>query len=212
MSQTKNLENEIDQYLQFVMTSGMLFYEGVKEFFNDQFDHLIEHCIEIKKIEHEADQLKKSIKFKLYSQMLIPESRGDVLGLLETLDDVINESKNVLLDFEIEQPHIPPSLHADFVKIGYFSANAIKELVRATNAYFTNIHNISEPINQVLFYEHEVDKIYERIKRKIFLDKEVERFSYRMHINQFAVLMSGLTDTAEQACERISISAIKRSL
>jgi len=35
--------------------------------------------------------------------MLIPESRGDVLGVLETLDDVIDLTEKVVEHFSIEK-------------------------------------------------------------------------------------------------------------
>ena len=47
--------------------------------------------------EHQADDLRRSTEAILYTYALIPESRGDVLGLLETLDDVIDRARTPML-------------------------------------------------------------------------------------------------------------------
>jgi uncharacterized protein Yka (UPF0111/DUF47 family) len=41
---------------------------------------------EVHRAEWKADDQRRTIELQLYERALIPESRGDVLGLLETLD------------------------------------------------------------------------------------------------------------------------------
>lgn len=41
---------------------------------------------QIKQIEHDADNLRRDIEAKLYTQNLIPDLRADVLNLVENLD------------------------------------------------------------------------------------------------------------------------------
>ena len=209
---TAVLEGEIDQYIHSVQKSALILYEGIRDYFQQDFELFEKRVDELRKLEDHAANLKRAIKTKLYKQMLIPESRGDVLGLLETLDDVIDSCKNTLLNFSIERPRIPSPLDEQFLRMADYTVRAVEEMVKGVTSYFTDISMTNEYINKVYFYEREVDKVEERIKRSIFSDHDVEKFSYRMHIRSFAESMAEITDTAESVCERLAISVIKRSM
>ena len=115
---TKALENEIDEFLNKISEGALAFQIGVQIYmgqgrtaaFEEKLDHL-------NTLEGMADHLRRSIETKLYSQTLIPESRGDVLGLLETLDSVLNLMEGALWAFFIERPEIPESFRSDFTDL-----------------------------------------------------------------------------------------------
>ena len=48
--------------------------------------------------------------------------------------------------------------------------------------------------------------------RRAFESGELEALSFKLHIRYFAEQISSLADEAESVCERLSVSAIKRSL
>ncbi len=144
--------------------------------------------------------------------MLIPESRGDVLGLLETLDDVIDICEKVLEQFSIEQPDIPNSLVDGFIELSELSSKAVEQLVKATRAFFKEIKMVNDYINKVHFYEHEADKVEEHIKRKAFRSDEIQLFSKRVHMRYFIEKIASVSDVAETVAERLAVYAIKRKL
>ncbi|MBU2510838.1 DUF47 family protein [bacterium] len=207
---SKELIGEIDVYLNTVHDSGLVFYEAIKEYMRGESDLFEKRVIQIKKIENEADRLRRDIKHKLYAHLLIPDSRGDVLALLETLDDVVDVSFKILQSISIETPEIPESLKDDFNKMAEYSVKAVESLVSACNAYFTDISSVNDHINRVFFYEHEVDEVEERIKRSVFKKDEIIKFSKKVHIRYFAEKMALLSDAAEYVCDRLSVFVIKR--
>jgi predicted phosphate transport protein (TIGR00153 family) len=212
LSKTKQLVSEIENFWDTIGKASLVFKAGVNDYFNQKTDRLKTRLEEIDQLEHEADSLRRSIKHKLYSQMLIPEYRGDVLGLLETSDNAIDRTKKVLNSLDIERPNIPKSLTEDFKELANISANALDEMVKAARAFFSDIRIVNDFINKVYFYEHEADKLEDHIKRKAFKTSEIKDLSRKVQIRHFAERISMLSDDAEAVCERLSIYSIKRSI
>lgn len=212
MNKKKILIHEIDSFWDSISRAALVFKMGVFNFFDGQMDRLKEHLIEIDELERTADSYRRDIKLKLYSQMLIPDSRGDVLGLLETSDNVIDRTKKILNAFEIEKPKIPESFTSDFKELASVSSSAVDEMVKANRAFFSDPGIVNDYINKVYFYESEADKLEEQIKRKAFSSGEIDKLSWRVQLRYFAERISQLSDDAEAVCERLSISAIKRSI
>jgi predicted phosphate transport protein (TIGR00153 family) len=212
LSRTKELVDEIDSFWDTISKATLVFRAGALDYFNNKLDRLKARLEEIDVLENDADKLRRSIKHKLYSQMLMPDSRGDVLGLLETSDNVIDRAKKILNALDIEKPDIPTFLVDDFVELTVTSANAMDEMVKAARAFFKDIKIINDFINKVYFYEHEADKLEEHIKRKAFESKEIEWLSLRVQLRYFAEKIALLSDDAEAVCERLSIYAIKRTV
>jgi len=184
----------------------------LKDYLQGRFERIADRITEINELENNADNLRKEIKLKLYEQMLIPESRGDVLGLLESSDNVIDSAKKVLNSFDIEKPLIPDFLIKDFVDLVDYSANAVEEMVKAARAFFKEISVVNDYINKVSFFEHEADKLEDIIKRKAFNSIEIENLSRKVQIRYFSEIVAKLSDGAEDVCERLAISVIKRSI
>lgn len=211
-SKIKELISEIDSFLDTIAKSALVFKAGIDDYFNKKMERLKVRLEEVGQLENEADSLRRSIKYKLYSRMLIPDARGDVLGLLETSDNVIDRTKKILKSFEIEKPDIPGSLAEDFKDLSTASANAVDEMVKAARAFFSETEMINDFINKVYFYEHEADKLEEQIKRKVFTNRKIKELSCRVYIRDFAERIAHLSDDAENVCERLFIYAIKRSV
>jgi hypothetical protein len=211
-NKSKQLEADIDSYLDRVNTAGLLFLEGIKAYIEGKNDYFEKKFEEISDIESEADDKRREIKQKLYTYMLIPESRGDVLGLLETIDDIVDMCEKVLEQISIETPEIPDFLKSDFVKLAELSSQAVEELVKGAQVFFRQVDMVSNYVNKVHFYEHEADDVEEQLKRKAFASEELVRFSHKVHMRYFAEKIAMVSDVAESVCERLSVYAIKRRI
>ena len=98
----RELESQVDAFLDTVVKTVLELKEGVRCYLASQPEEFENRIKTVGRHEHQADDLRKRIKTALYAHSLIPESRGDVLGLLENLDDVVNDSKHVLQMFEVQ--------------------------------------------------------------------------------------------------------------
>lgn len=211
-NKTKSTEEEIEQYMDMISKAVLIFKEGVKEFFRDKEERLENRCEEISTVERDADERLNVIKYNLYTYMLIPDSRKDVLELLNDMDDIVDTTKQVLLQLSIEDPYIPDFLRDNFLELAEASYNAVDELIRGVRAFFNEIKMVNDYVNKVSFYEKEADKLEEKIKRKTFGTDEIADLSRKMHIRYFAGKIALLSDKAEAIGQNLLIYSAKRAI
>ncbi len=205
------LEVKIHHYLDNVTNSGILFREGIEDYLNGDTTQFNNKLADIRKNEEGADALRREIRYRLYKKMLIPESRGDVLGLLETTDDVIDATKKVLGHFDVEKPRVREFLKKDFSKLAQASADALDNVVKADRAFFNNKEGVEDYIHKVHFYEHQADQLEEQIKKNIFESEEIPDLAEKLQLRDFVELLGSLADQSEDVAERLSVYAIKRN-
>ena len=206
---TKALESEIDAFLDKLSESGLLFKRAVQIYLDegatDAFDEKLQA---VNRLESEADKLRRSIETQLYTQTLIPESRGDVLGLLENLDSVINQHEGALWAFSIEQPDISPEFRGDFATLCEQSVLAVESLVLASRAFFRNIEAVGDHMHKVMFYEKEADKVSTKLKRAIFAT-DLPLY-HKAHLRNFVNHIDNVANQSEDVADRLAIYTIKR--
>jgi uncharacterized protein len=212
-NQASQIEGEVESLLDNISNSIMMFAEAIKNYLDNEMDIFLTRMKEVKKLETAVDELRREIRYKLYTKMLLPESRGDMLSLLETIDNVIDTTEEVLIQFDIQRPVIPKELNKDFIELVEVSCKAADFTVLAARSYIKNSEIINDYINKTYFYEHEADKVENRIKRKLFgSDEIISDLACKMHISKFVELIAKLSDDGQDVCERLSVATIKRSI
>ncbi len=205
---TKDLEGKIDNFLDLIVKGGFLFRQGVKYYLEGETDEFEKRITSIDKTETDADNLRREIETRLYAETLIPESRGDVLGILEGCDKVLNLTAETLMQFSTEIPFILPEVKDKYLDLTDTSISALEEMVTAVRAYFRDINKVRDHITKVQLYESESDQIAFKIKHIVFRT-DIE-LSKKIHMRYFALHIETIADEAEDLCDRLSIAAIKR--
>lgn len=208
---TKVLESKIDEYLDDVSQGIMLFTSGVQNYMKSKTESFDDQRNALDKLEHKADNLRRNIENDLYQHSLIPEHRGDVLGLLETIDDVIDTAKEILDQFDVEKPFIPQELCEKFAELAEIAGKAAESVVLASRAFFKEVKFVKDHLHKVYFYEKEADKLSDRLKRIAFSSEDLE-LSQKNHLRYFADNIDSLADKAENVADRLAIYTIKRTI
>jgi predicted phosphate transport protein (TIGR00153 family) len=207
---TKLLESKIDEYLNHTSQVGLLFPEAMKDYLEGRHEEFESRKHQVSELENRADGLRREVETQLYVETLIPESRGDVLGLLEHTDEVISAAKVTLEQFSVESPDIPSELVADYLELADYGCRAVQELVMGIRAFFKTSSAVTDHVHKVAFWEKEADTVAERLKRRIFeMDCDL---ACKIHRSNFVWHIDAVADEAEDVSERLSISAIKRSI
>lgn len=207
--QTKNLEQKVDRFFLLLSEAGVIYRLGIRiylrEKVSEEYNKRVNH---ISEIESEADNLRRDIKKIIYSEMLIPDSRGDVLGLIETSDEIFSLFKNSLWSFSNETPKIGEDLIAGYRRLTNMVVKAVDELTSGCRAFFISPHLVTSYTAKVTLYEKEADKIGAVLKTDIFsLDIELTE---KIHLREFVDCIDCIADRAEDVADRLSIYAIKR--
>ncbi len=209
-AKTKQLESQIDEYLNHTSEVGLLLVEAIKDYLGGRTEEFESRREQVSVLENHADELRREVEHQLYTETLIPESRGDVLGLLEQTDEVMSAAKVTLEQFSVEQPDIPDDLKDDFMELADYGNRAVQELVMGIRAFFRTAATVSDFVHKVAFWEKEADKVGERLKRRIF-ESDAD-LACKIHRSGFVWHIDAVADQAEDVGERLSISAIKRSI
>lgn len=208
---TKAIENQINEFLDKVSEAGLVFEMGMRSYMDCGVNETCEMKLgQISDLERRGDELRRNIETSLYTELLIPDSRGDVLSLLEDLDDLLDLLKSTLLNISIERPEIPEVGKHDLSELVSMAVKAVESTVQASRAFFTDIKAVRDHIHKIGFFEREADKIAIRLKKKIFAsDLPLEQ---KLHLRDLVDTVDKLPDEAENVGDELSIYTIKRSL
>ncbi|MDX2479003.1 MAG: DUF47 family protein [Desulfuromusa sp.] len=205
------IEKEIESFLNLASEAGLIFAQGIDAFLINKIDIFSEHLAHIVATEKEADTLRRSIEDLLYRKTLIPESRGDVLELIEQMDALLGRFKGVMFRIEIERPHIDPSFHDDLKTLVSCVIRAVESATLALRAYFKDISQTTDHIHKIVFWETEADKCSTRLQKAIF-NNESLGLDLKMQLRDLARSIDKIADYAEDLADSLAICVIKRSL
>ncbi|MCB2166621.1 MAG: DUF47 family protein [Deltaproteobacteria bacterium] len=202
---------KMDDFLDKVSESGMLFQHGVDAYLKGDQPSFAKKIEDIAAVEHVGDALRRDLEEQLYTQTLIPESRGDVMELLESMDGLLDRFKGALWRFEIEQPDIYPELHNDIRELATCVVESVEAMVRSARAFFKDIAAVADHLHKVSHWETQSDKVSTRIQSRVFREKELH-LSHRMQLRDFIRHVDKIADRAEDVSDKLRIYVIKRSL
>jgi predicted phosphate transport protein (TIGR00153 family) len=208
---TEALETQIDELLDAISEGTLVFHQGIADFLQKDRERFEQRLKAIAVFESKADALRREIETRLYRESLIPDHRGDVLGLLENIDNVIDEAKKTLHQFAVERPDVPADLTGDYLELAKAGVDAAQHLVSAVRAFFRDITAVPDHIHKVYFYEKEADRLADRLKRKIFSRDDLD-LARKIHLRYFCLHVETLSDRAEEVADRLAIYTIKRTL
>lgn len=208
---TRAVEVAIDEFLDAVSEAGILFGQTVREYVASGLNEdCIRHQERVRDIEKHCDELQRGIETVLLTQMLIPESRGDVLRLINLLDGLLGRIKRELLSMTIETPELPEELHEDMQKLVAAICSAIEAMVLASRAFFVDQKAVRGHVHTIGVHESEADTLSIRMKMRIFSsDRDLAE---KMMLRDFIDSLDRLADQAEDVGDQLSIFALRRSL
>lgn len=205
------IEKDIDDFLDQVSRSGLLFKSAIDSYLKGNMDDFERKKEEMIEVEHRGDTLRRSLETQLYTKTLIPESRGDVLELLENMDTLLDHFKGAMWRFDIEHPEICAEFHDDFIELASCGVEAVEATVLSCRAFFKNIDTVADHMHKVIYWETESDKVSTNLQRTIFRREDL-RLSHKRHLRDFARYLEKIADEAEDVVDRLSIYVIKRSI
>ena len=210
-SHTQPLENKIDLFHDKLLDAAMNFKKAIRIYLKEKRSEEYKKINkQIKQIEHDADNLRRDIEAKLYTQNLIPDLRADVLNLVENLDKVINKFDEVVYEFYIEQPDIPEEYHMRFKEICDLSSECAENLSIASRAFFRDFSSVRDFSQKVYFIEHESDVSSGHLKQAIF-DSELP-LANKLQLNNLISEIAEIADIAEDCVDELLIFTIKRDI
>lgn len=161
-------------------------------------------------MESKADDIRREIALLLFGRALLPESRGDLLNLLESFDKVPNAAEHVLTAIATQRVRIPKEFKDDFRKLVENNVEACRFLRKTADALFNAPEQTLYLLKEVDIRESASDRTERTIIGNIF-DSDMEKAD-KILLRSIVFQIGSIADFAEKAADRLGLVAIKRRI
>lgn len=203
------IESLIYDYLENFKMTKQHFYEALdtclKKGVCGDFDFLVEQT---HKFESKADDIREEIKTLMYSKALIPESRGDIMGLLESIDEIPRILELILNMIKTQKLAIPDFIVSDIKELIKVSLDSCDLLFKQISALFKKSEELRSLVSKIDHNESHCDHIERRIISTIF-DSDIDPFQ-KLQLKEMIIHMGEISDQADRVSKRINIISMKR--
>ncbi|MBW2058968.1 MAG: DUF47 family protein [Deltaproteobacteria bacterium] len=207
----QHVERLIYQYLETLKQAQENFLKAVNVYFSKGFSEDFEFLInQTHKVESKADDIRNEIETMMYEKALIPESRGDILGLLEAIDQIPSLFELILYMIQTQRLATPDFLVLDIRELLRVSLECCDLLVKEVDALFKKSGDIRSLVLAIDNNESHCDHIERRIITKIF-DSHIDPFQ-KIQLKEMIIQMGEISDQADRVSRRVHIISIKRQV
>lgn len=207
--ETKKLENRVDRFFLLLSEASVIYRLAVRTYLRERVsEEFTARLKQVHEIETEADVLRRAIEKDIYSEMLIPDARGDVLGLIETSDEIFSLFASSLWAFSNEKPQITDELKAEYRRLTNMVIKAVEELASGCQVFFRSPHLVPTHTAKVVLFEREADTLSKSLKIQIFSNGL--NLQEKLHLREFVDCIKVIADRSEDVSDRLTIYALKR--
>jgi len=162
----------------------------------------------IHRVESEADDIRREIEVMMYSRALFPESRGDILSLLETMDKVPDQAEDVARNIADQMIAVPDFLHPDLSLLLDINCRCVAAMLECVGKMFTDFQHATTIIGRIDELESEADRVQSRLIQQIFASdvRDMAKILLRDLVNEIAAI----SDNAQDVGDRVRVMVAKR--
>lgn len=199
----------VENYLHKMLETADLFKKAIEKYFETGLSTDFKEMIETTHLsESMADDIRREIELEMYEKSLIPESRGDILGLLEATDEVMNKAQSVLYQIETENLEIPVEFKEEFLRLIHNNISAFEVAIDGFRTLFHNLKDVREKVQEVDKRESSSDRMERELIRKIFVaDYDTGK---KILLKDLVIEIGNISDMSEEVTDRLNIVAAKR--
>ena len=164
----------------------------------------------VEQMETKADEAKREAEKTLYEGSYLPLFREDLLDLMELIDDVADEAEKIADFLSIENPEIPSPWNEkirEIIEKDILAFNLFREsfmlLHEDTQKAFSHAHKVKE-------VEKEVDRLQDGLNREIFQSNL--QLAHKIQLRDLVIRMGFISDSSENAADKISMISIKKRI
>ena len=173
----------------------------------DHFSFLIEQT---HKFESRADDIREEIKTLMYEKALIPESRGDIMGLLESIDEIPRIFERLLYMIKTQKLVLPDFIIPDTKDLIELSLENCDLMFKQVEQLFKREKGIRVLVSEIDLNESHCDHIERLIVTKLF-NSDIDPFQ-KLQIKDLVDNMGDIADQTDRVSKRVNIISMKRSV
>ncbi len=182
----------------------------LKNLKNGDFDR--EGFVEkIRKNESDADDKRRKMETEMYLGAFLPNFRGDLLGIAESIDVVANKAESTADLIELQNINIPEEFIPKLIELAEKSLETYLSVKEAASSIFNDMDVANEHINKTEQLEHESDVLEKGLVRALFRKDEIE-LAHKIQLEKLIKKLADIADQAENVSDRLQIVIFKRRI
>jgi len=160
------------------------------------------------KFESKADDIREEITNLMYSKALLPESRGDIMMLLEEMDVIPRLFEQVLFMIKTQKLSIPDFIIPDIQKLVGLSLGSFELTLRQVESLFKRGKGIRALVATIDLNESKCDHVQRRLVTVIF-DSDLDPFQ-KLQLKDMVSCLGEISDQADRVSKRVNVITLKR--
>ena len=205
----RQVQQNIEGYIQETERCMSSLVEAMKVYFDEGLGERFEQLVErVHTLERSADDKRREIESTMYGKALIPESRGDILGMLEAMDLIPNQCESVLYQIWTQNMSVPAEFIEQFRELLEANVEAYELLCRAMRDLFGKVDRIDRGTGQVIDKEAASDGIERGLIKAIF-SSDMDKAD-KILLKELVLELGAISDRSENAADRLRNIAVKR--
>jgi predicted phosphate transport protein (TIGR00153 family) len=206
----KEVENLIAEYVRSVEIAQEMFLDSMENYFqtgtcSPTFEAL---SAETHKTESRTDDILEKIVRLLHEKALVPDLRGDILTLLDTLDEIPDQFDRILSNICNQKIVLPESLVLDFKELLAVSLEACTLTMESVRSILGRGERTARLLFRTDQLESQGDHIEKRIIVRIF-DSNWDPLK-KILLRDLTQKMGDIADSAVQVCRQVNLIVTKR--
>jgi predicted phosphate transport protein (TIGR00153 family) len=190
--------------------------EAVRHF-KTAIEYLIDHNVdehfellaeEIHQFESNADDVRRQIELFLYEKSLLPETRRDLLLIIENIDRIPNQAQQIAYMYQTQRTEIFPEIKNELTELLNVSAETFDETAAATLDCFGCAAGIRQSAKKIDNLETLGDHLERKMITKVFASDL--KLSEKILQKELIVAFGDICDLCEKVMDRIVICSVKR--
>jgi predicted phosphate transport protein (TIGR00153 family) len=141
----------------------------------------------------------------------LPDTRGDILGLLENLDKIPNRIQTLTRELALQKIRVPKELHDSLKRLAEQDWKIVQVLTRTVRAFLERPEQVKEGARELSQREHESDIVEQHALALTFDDPDLE-LAHKIQLRGLIDELGSVCDIAEDVGDRLVIAALKRIL
>ena len=211
VNKQKKVQSQISEYCASVLECLDAFQQAVKQYCSLPDREAAKTAFaEVHKAESKADDIRREVEVVMYSKSLFPESRGDILGLLETMDKVPNQAESAIRMIWNQHVTIPEKYHPQILQLVDVCSRTVDVMIDSVEKLFSDFTNAAIAVGKIDELESEADRIEAVLIEELFSESSdsIATILFRDLIKQIA----HISDRAENVGDKIRIIVAKRTI
>lgn len=208
---SNEIEMLLSQFRELVIQCGDAFQSAMSEYFHagqitSEFSRLerLTH-----RYESEADDVRKKLEYMMYASNLIPQSRGDILGLSEALDRLPNQMEEIVQLIYTHNIQIPKKYFEKIEELVKINVQSAKEAVSVFEDFCCAKKDIANVVKHIDTLESKSDYVSRDLVCDLFRS-EGQSDLQKILLSRIIHEISKISNRAEQFGDRIHLVSVKR--